>query len=310
MILAPMAGITNSVFRRLIRALGGCGLVCSEMTNAASVTPKAMRQHKLLDYTAEEHPIAMQISGSDPELMAAAARSVQELGADVVDINGGCPSPTVTRGGHGAALLRDLSRFEAVLKAVRAAVTIPMTVKIRAGWDAAHLNYLETARMVEAVGADALIVHPRTREQRYGGEADWNRIAEIKRLVSIPVIGNGDVRTAHDALERLASSGVDGIMIGRGALANPWIFAQIAQLRQGAPLFIPSPQDKYHFLLRFIAMGLEELPERVVLNLLKQLISWLVIGVPGCAALRAHVHRSRDIAEARSWLEIFFASLP
>lgn len=307
MVLAPMAGVTTSIFRRLILSFGGCGLVCSEMTNAASVTPKAMRRHKMLDYLPEEHPIAMQISGSDPELVAAAARTVEELGADVLDINCGCPSPKVTGGGHGASLLCNLPRLEAVLRAARRAVRIPLTVKFRAGWDEQSLNYLKTAQIAEAAGADALTLHPRTREQRYGGEADWSRIAEVKQAVSIPVMGNGDVRTADDALERMASSGVDAVMIGRGALANPWIFRQIAQVRRGEQPFEPTPADKYHLLLRYLAMCQEELPERVALNLLKQFIGYLIIGLPGCAALRANVHRSRSVAEARQWLDSFFA---
>ncbi len=305
-LLAPMAGVTDTVFRRIIRGLGSCGLVCSEMTNAASMSPKALKKHKLLEYQPEERPFAMQISGNDPFLMAEAARKVQALGADILDINCGCPSPKVTGGGHGASLLRDLPRFASVLHAVREASAIPVTVKLRAGWDDQSLNYLETARIAEEAGMDALTLHPRTREQRYTGTADWQRIAAVKAHVTIPVIGNGDIASADDALEKLAWSKVDGIMIGRAALSNPWIFQQIAQVRQNDPPFVPTPTDRYALLQQFIDQYLNEVPERLALNKLKQFISHFIIGLPGCAALRANVHHSRSIAEARMLLEQFF----
>lgn len=306
-VLAPMAGITNSIFRRLILSLGGCGLVCSEMTNAASVTPKALKRHRLLDYLPEERPFAMQITGNNPELMAQAARKVEQLGADILDVNCGCPSPKVTKGGHGASLLCNPRGLSQVLKAVREAVHIPITVKFRAGWDEQSLNYIETAQLAEAAGAAALTLHPRTREQRYTGEASWNRVAEVKQHVAIPVVGSGDITDAADALRRMAAYGVDGVMIGRAALANPWIFRQVAQLRRGEPVFEPSLNDRCTLLLRYLAMCAEEMPERVALNMVKQFIGHLVIGAPGSAALRARVQRSGTLAEARGWIEQFFA---
>jgi nifR3 family TIM-barrel protein len=307
MVLAPMAGVTDSIFRRLILSLGGCGLVSCEMTNAASVSPKALRRHKLLDYLPEERPLVMQISGNDPHLMAHAARTVEHLGADIVDINCGCPSPKVTGGGHGASLLRDVPKLAQVLHAVKAAVSIPVTLKYRAGWDEQSLNYLEVAHVAEDAGMHALTLHPRTREQRYTGEADWNRIAAVKRSVAIPVIGSGDVKHAADALQRLEIYGVDGVMIGRAALANPWIFHQTAQLRRGEQPFEPSAHDKYALIQHYLAMCLEELPqERLALNRLKQFIGHFVIELPGSAALRASVHRSSSVDEARAWLARFF----
>jgi nifR3 family TIM-barrel protein len=305
--LAPMAGVTDSIFRRMVLGIGGCGLVSSEMTNAASVSPKALKRHHLLDYLPEERPIAMQLSGNDPDLVASAAEVVASLGPDIIDINCGCPSPKVTGGGHGSALLRDLPKMSQLLKAVRAAVDLPITLKFRAGWDEVSLNYVETARVAEDAGVAAIALHPRTREQGYTGQADWSRVAAVKRAVGIPVIGSGDVKDAADALRRLRESCADGVMIGRGAMANPWIYLQIAQLRSGEPIFEPTSADKRELLLRYLEMCLAEMPERLALNKLKQLIGQFSVGLPGSAALREAVHRSTAAAAARDHIERFFA---
>jgi tRNA-dihydrouridine synthase len=194
-----------------------------------------------------------------------------------------------------------------VLNAVCAAVTLPITLKYRAGWNEQHLNFLDTAQIAEQAGIAALALHPRTREQRYTGVADWSRIAAVKRAVSIPVVGSGDVKDAADALQRLETSGVDGVMIGRAAMSNPWIFLQVEQLRRGEPLFAPTPADKYGLLLRFLSMCLAELPDRIALNHLKQLIGHFFIGLPGSAVLRTCIQRSKTSSEAREWLDTFFA---
>lgn len=305
-ILAPMAGVTDSIFRRMILRIGGCGLVSTEMTNAASVSPRALKRHHLLDFLPEERPLTMQLSGNEPELVANAARTVEQLGADILDINCGCPSPKVTGGGHGASLLRDLPKMGRMLRAVKAAVAIPVTLKFRAGWDEESLNFLDTARLAEECGVAALALHPRTREQGYKGQADWSRVAAVKRAVSIPVIGSGDVSDAADALRRLRDSGADGVMIGRGAMENPWIFLQVAQLRRGERPFTPAPADKLEFLLRYMATCEEEMPARLALNKIKQLIGQFVVGLPNSAHLRADVHRAASTAEAREHFERFF----
>lgn len=306
-VLAPMVGVTDSVFRRLILSHGGCGLVSSEMTNAASVGEKMRKRHHQLDFLPEERPITMQLSGSEPELLAAAAATVQELGADILDVNCGCPSPKITGGGHGSALLRDLPKMERVLRAVKGAVSIPVTLKFRAGWDDDSLNFLDTAKMAEQVGIAALALHPRTRMQQYTGLADWSRVAAVKQVVGIPVIGSGDVRSAEDALQRLRETGADGVMIGRAAMANPWIFRQTAEVRAGQTPFVPTVADKLDLLLRYAEMCEIELGERMALNKLKQLIGQFVVELSGSAALREGVHRAPTIAEARSRLEAFFA---
>jgi nifR3 family TIM-barrel protein len=305
-ILAPMAGVTDSIFRRMILRLGGCGLVSTEMTNAASVSPKALRRHHLLDFYPEERPLTMQLSGNEPDLVAAAARTVEELGADIIDINCGCPSPKVTGGGHGASLLRDLPKMGRLLRAVKAAVSVPVTLKFRAGWDEQNLNFLDTARLAEECGVAAIALHPRTREQGYKGSADWSRVAAVKQAVNIPVIGSGDVKDAEDALVRLRDSGVDGVMIGRGAMENPWIFLQVAQLRRGEPVFQPAPADKLDFLLRYMALCEEEMPGRLALNKIKQLIGQFVVGLPNASHLRVAVHQSQSPEEARGHIEAYF----
>ncbi len=306
MVLAPMAGVTDSVFRRLVLSLGGCGLVVSEMTNAASVSPKAMQRHRLLDYLPEERPIAIQLSGNDPELVAKSAAFVEQLGPDVIDINCGCPSPKVTGGGHGSALLKDLPKMSALLKAVRKAVSIPITLKFRAGWDEESLNYVDTAKVAEDAGVAAVTLHPRTKVQGYAGDADWTRIAAVVQAVSIPVIGSGDVRTAADALQRLEETGVAAVMIGRGAMSNPWIFRQIEQLRHGLPVFEPGPADKRDLLIQYGKMCAESMPERNALGKIKQLIGQFAVGLRNSSYLRRDVQRAKTIEEAFELIEQFF----
>ncbi len=305
-VLAPMAGVTDSVFRRLLLSLGGLGLVTTEMTNAASVSPKALKRHRLLEFLPEERPLAMQLSGSEPEPVAEAARQCEAMGADIIDINCGCPSPKVTGGGHGSALLKDLPKMGRMLTAIREAVSVPVTLKFRAGWDEDSLNYEETARIAQEAGVSAIALHPRTKAQGYAGSADWSRIAAAKRAVSIPVIGSGDVKSAQEALDRLVETSVDGVMIGRGAMANPWIFRQIRELREGVPAFAPAPVDKCALLIQYMDMLLEFMPEHQASGKIKQLIGQFYVGLPGAAQLRRDVQHARSIAEQRAAIESYF----
>ena len=229
-VLAPMAGVTDTVFRRFIRNLGGCGLIMTEFTSADGVLRKKDQKAKrYLHFYEDEHPISAQLFGSDPKVMAEAARMVEDLGFDLVDLNLGCPAKKVVKCNGGSGLLRDLPAIGRIFEAVRAAVKIPFTVKFRAGWNDEEIVCVELARMAESCGLAALALHARTREQGYSGQARWDWIASVKDAVKIPLIGNGDIRTPEDACAMVTQTGCDAVMIGRMAPSNPWIFRQIEQ---------------------------------------------------------------------------------
>lgn len=229
-VLAPMAGVTDTVFRRFIRNLGGCGLIMTEFTSADGVLrAKDKKAKRYLHFYEDEHPISAQLFGSDPKVMSDAARIVEDLGFDLVDLNLGCPAKKVVKCNGGSGLLRDLPRIRSIFEAVRAAVKIPFTVKFRAGWNDEEIVCVELAKMAEDCGLCAVALHARTREQGYSGNARWEWIAAVKEAVKIPVIGNGDIRTPEDACAMVSATGCDAVMIGRTAPANPWIFRQIAQ---------------------------------------------------------------------------------
>src|SRR6201984_3244153 len=229
-VLAPMAGVTDTVFRRFIRNLGGCGLIMTEFTSADGVLRAQDKKAKLyLHFYEDEHPISAQLFGSDPKVMADAARIVEDLGFDLVDLNLGCPAKKVVKCNGGSGLLKDLPAIGKIFEAVRAAIRIPFTVKFRAGWDDENIICVELAKMAEACGLCGVALHARTREQGYSGNARWEWIAAVKDAVKIPVIGNGDIRTPEDACAMITETGCDAVMIGGTAASNPWIFRQIAQ---------------------------------------------------------------------------------
>ena len=305
-ILAPMAGITDTVFRRVIRGLGGCGLIMTEFTSAECVVRDSRRSQRYLYFEADEHPITGQLFGANPESMAAAARMVEELGFDAVDINLGCPAKKVVKCG-GSGLLRDLPLLETIFKAVRGAVRIPLTVKIRAGWDEKTIVAPEVARMAEAHGIEAIAVHPRTRIQGFEGRADWKIIRAVREAVKIPVIGNGDVRQPEDAVRMVEETGCDAVMIGRTAATNPWIFRQIEQFAATGTYETPTEAARHELLLDYFRrLVAAQTPD--ALGKMKQFSCWFTHGVRNGGELRRAVHMARTTEEVFERVEAFFGA--
>ena len=306
-LLAPMAGVTDTVFRRVIRGLGGCGLIMTEFTSAEGVTRSAAKTLRYLYYDEDEHPIAAQLFGANPEVMASAASLVQDLGFDEVDINLGCPAKKVVKCG-GSGLLRDLKLLETVLKVVRAAVKIPLTIKMRSGWDEKNIVAVEVARMAEGVGVEGVAVHPRTRVQAYSGQADWSVIARVKQAVKIPVIGNGDIRAPQDAERMIAETGCDAVMIGRTAATNPWIFRQMEQYFATGQYDEPNEADRYRLLSGYFRSLVDAgMPDAI--GKMKQFSCWFTHGVRNGGELRHQVHSSRTPVEVLERVETFFAGV-
>jgi nifR3 family TIM-barrel protein len=301
-----MAGVTDTVFRRFIRNLGGCGLIMTEFTSADGVLRKKDQKAKrYLHFYEDEHPISAQLFGSDPYVMAEAARMVEGLGFDIVDLNLGCPAKKVVKCNGGSGLLRDLPAIGKIFEAVRAAVTIPFTVKVRAGWNDEEIVCVDLARMAENCGLAAVALHARTREMGYSGNARWEWIAAVKDAVKIPLIGNGDIRSPEDACAMVTQTGCDAVMIGRTAPSNPWIFRQIQQYCAVKSYEQPSEADRYQMIRTYFQMLIEEeLPDAV--GKMKQFASWFTHGVPGSAGLRKAIYESKDAVEILSRVEEFF----
>jgi len=287
--VAPMAGVTDAPFRKIAREFGA-GLACTEMISSEALVRQHRETSRLMDLGWDERPVSVQLMGGDPQVMALAARLAEAAGADIVDINMGCPVPKVVKTSGGSSLLRDPDRACRVAEAVVAAVSVPVTVKIRLGWDFATRNYLEMATRLEATGIEGLAVHGRTRSQRYDPSADWIAIAQVKAAVKIPVAGSGDLRSSDDAVRRLRQSGVDAVMLGRGILGNLWLVRQtVARLTTGEIIPALSWIEQIELVRRHCDLVLDYYGAERGPRLLRKFIAWGLRGFRGAARLRTMV---------------------
>lgn len=333
--LAPMAGMTDTAFRRLVKRKGGCGLVVTEMVSSEGLVRGIDRTLEYAEYTEEERPVSVQIFGGDPVVMAEAAQIVESMGADIVDVNMGCPVPKIAKHHAGCSLMREPGHAASVIRAMTNAVRIPVTVKMRAGWNDREINAPTLARMVEDAGAAAVAVHGRTAAQSYSGESDWQLIGRVASSVGIPVLGSGDCVDATQIVARLRETGVSGVLVGRGALRNPWIFAQAAALERGLPCPPVTLRERGDFLLEYVDLLLRERVgetagfrhqapgqvtdgppaaakgrERWVINKLRALGSWYTKGLEGGSQLRVAINSADSIDGLRDAIaRHFFAEV-
>ena len=307
LVLAPMAGITDHVYRLMLRRIGGVGLVTMEFISSEAITRGNARQLRKLVFSDEERPLSIQIYGSDPERMAAAADIVEELRPDVCDINMGCPANKVLKGCAGAALMGDLPLARRIVREVRRRLTIPMTVKFRLGLDDARRNFLDVGKMCEDEGAAAVALHARTARQMYTGRADRSAIAELKRHVSIPVVGNGDVETAEDAVAMLAETGCDAVMVGRATMKNPWVFRQASDRLAGREPRAATLAERRDLMLdHFTAIERSAHDPREALHKLRTMTGWYTHGLPNGRALRIRISSLSTPADFREAVAEFF----
>jgi tRNA-dihydrouridine synthase B len=327
-VVAPMAGMTDTSFRRLVKRHGGCGLVVTEMVSSEGLVRGIDRTLEYAEYTEEERPVSIQIFGGDPPKMAAAARIVQDMGADIVDVNMGCPVPKIAKHNAGCSLMREPEHAARVVEAMVAAVNIPVTVKMRAGWTDKELNAPVLAKMVQDAGAAAVSIHGRTAAQSYSGWADWDLVSRVASELQIPVLGSGDCVEPEQIVERM-KTGVDGVLVGRGVLRNPWILAQAADIAAGLrPRTVTMP-ERGQFLLDYIDLLLDEREheppgfrhlapggsqslapasghERWVINKLRALCGWYSKGLDSGSHLRVQVNSAESVVQLRHIIDDFF----
>jgi tRNA-dihydrouridine synthase B len=301
-VLAPLAGITNLPLRLLAKE-SGCGLVCSEMVSACGLVYGSAKTVDLLASTSREKPLSVQIFGSDATIMADAAQKVEAAGADIVDINFGCSVRKVLKSGSGSALMGEPRKAAELIKAVRAAIKAPLTIKMRSGWDATGDQALELARIAQECGVDAVAIHPRTARQGFGGQADWSLIGRIKNALHIPVIGNGDIVEATDAIRMLAQTGCNAVMVGRAAMGNPMIFTQIEDLLAGRPARVVNPQDRIAMMTRFLESSVKYLGEKKACFMMRSRLAWFAKGLPRASHFRQSTRILTSQIQARQIIE-------
>ena len=300
LLLAPLAGITNHVFRLICRQ-HGAALAFTEMVSVNGMVREGNKTLALLASSAADRPLGAQLFGDNAELLAQAAGMIEEQ-SDLIDINMGCPVRKVVGTGAGSALLKDTARIAEIVRSVRKVTRLPLTIKIRSGWQCGDDTWMEVGRIAEAEGCDAITLHPRSRAQMFNGQADWRQIAQLKQLVKIPVIGSGDLFTPQDCQRMLQETGCDGLMVARGALGNPWIFQQTLDLLQGRAIIPVTIAERIPTAVQHLELFMAEAGEAVALREMKKHLGWYIHGVSNAAALRRQVNTSRDIAELRAIL--------
>jgi nifR3 family TIM-barrel protein len=306
LVLAPMAGVTDRQFRLLLRRIGGVGLVTMEFVSSDGIVRGNRRTMDLMKFSPEERPLSIQIYGSDPGRMADAARVVEELGADVCDINMGCPANKVLKGCSGCALMGDLPLARRIVSAVRRAIAIPLTVKFRTGLRDGSEADLDLGRICQEEGVDAVALHPRTAKQMFRGSADWSRIARLREALTIPVIGNGDVDSPEAAVRMFGETGCDAVMIGRASMKNPWIYRQAADLLAGREPTEPTLSDRRDLILQHFRLLERQEEPRFALHKLRTFTGWYTRGLPGGRKLRLRINELRTVEEFVEAVEAFF----
>jgi len=295
-VLAPMAGITDKAFRLIARA-HGCGLVYTEMVSAKALTYRNQKTRSLLDLAGEQPPIAVQLFGSEPEVMAEGASIAVQAGADIVDVNMGCPVPKIVKNGEGSALLADPGKACRIVRAIADAVNVPVTVKMRIGWDRSNIVAADLAKRLEESGASAIAVHGRTREQYYSGKADWDAIREVKKAVTVPVIGNGDIWVPADAARMLEETGCDAVMLGRGVLGNPWLVSNTLRFLNGEEPVLVGEEQKIRAAIRHLDLAVELKGEQAAVLEMRKHLAWYLKGLPHTAHLKDSIFKAKTRAE-------------
>ena len=307
-VLAPLAGITNLPFRLMAKE-AGCALVCSEMVSAHGLVNQSYRTQQLLDSQPQEKPLSVQIFGSQPDVMAEAARLVESSGADIIDINFGCAVRKIIKTGSGVALMQSPDTAAAVIRSVRNAVSIPLTVKLRSGWDATGNQAFEIAKIAESCGVDAIAIHPRTATQGFSGHADWTIIKELKKRVGVPVIGNGDICSASDAMAMMAQTGCDAIMIGRMAIGNPWIFANVRARLRGETEPTVNLDQRFDIMRHYLKASVTYFGEEIACRMMRSRLCWFAKGLRNSSQFRKSINHISTQAEALQRIKAYQVSL-